>query len=90
MRTKDVKEVLYARQSVVMHAKAFGLDAVDLVEIDYKGLLLHHPCTFIHAYVDIHSGQTSFISCYTHTYVRMYIHVYIRSGPFEGTVGRGL
>ncbi len=36
-RTKDAYEVLYARQSLVTHAKAFGLDAIDLVDIDYKG-----------------------------------------------------
>ncbi len=29
--------MLYARQSLVTHAKAFGLDAIDLVDIDYKG-----------------------------------------------------
>ncbi|XP_064383467.1 citramalyl-CoA lyase, mitochondrial-like [Halichondria panicea] len=37
-RTKDAYEVLYARQSLVTHAKAFGLDAIDLVDIDYKDL----------------------------------------------------
>ncbi len=29
--------MLYARQSLVTHARAFGLDAIDLVDIDYKG-----------------------------------------------------
>lgn len=35
-RTKDAKELLYARQKVVTTAKAFGLQAIDLVYIDYK------------------------------------------------------
>ena len=39
VRTKSAHELLYARQSVVSHARAFGLDPVDLVDIDYKGSL---------------------------------------------------
>lgn len=35
-RTKDAKELLYARQKVVVTTKAFGLQAIDLVYIDYK------------------------------------------------------
>lgn len=35
-RTKDARELLYARQRVVVTAKAFGLQAIDLVYIDYK------------------------------------------------------
>ncbi|XP_061697622.1 citramalyl-CoA lyase, mitochondrial isoform X2 [Syngnathoides biaculeatus] len=35
-RTRDAKELLYARQKVVTAAKAFGLQAIDLVYIDYK------------------------------------------------------
>ncbi|MBN3307637.1 CLYBL protein, partial [Amia calva] len=35
-RTKDAKELLYARQKVVVTAKAFGLQAIDLVYIDYQ------------------------------------------------------
>lgn len=35
-RTKDARELLYARQKVVMTTKAFGLQAIDLVYIDYK------------------------------------------------------
>ncbi|XP_061915742.1 citramalyl-CoA lyase, mitochondrial isoform X2 [Entelurus aequoreus] len=35
-RTPDAKELLYARQKVVATAKAFGLQAIDLVDIDYK------------------------------------------------------
>ena len=36
-RTKSAHELVFARQSLVTHARAFGLDAVDLVDIDYKG-----------------------------------------------------
>ena len=28
---------MFARQSVVTHAKAYGLQAIDMVFIDYKG-----------------------------------------------------
>ncbi|KAL0964109.1 hypothetical protein UPYG_G00318840 [Umbra pygmaea] len=35
-RTKDARELLYARQKVVVTSKAFGLQAIDLVHIDYK------------------------------------------------------
>ncbi|XP_055071274.2 citramalyl-CoA lyase, mitochondrial [Misgurnus anguillicaudatus] len=35
-RTKDAKELLYARQKVVVTTKAFGLQAIDLVYIDYQ------------------------------------------------------
>ncbi|EDO47490.1 predicted protein [Nematostella vectensis] len=38
-RTKDAKELLFARQYVVVHAKAFGLQAIDLVDIDFKDLI---------------------------------------------------
>ncbi|XP_034550370.1 citramalyl-CoA lyase, mitochondrial isoform X1 [Notolabrus celidotus] len=37
-RTKDARELLYARQKVVVTTKAFGLQAIDLVYIDYKDL----------------------------------------------------
>jgi len=36
-RTKDAKELLYARQKLVLVAKAFQLQAIDIVHIDYKG-----------------------------------------------------
>ena len=36
-RTPDAKELLYARQKTVLIAKAFSLQAVDLVHINYKG-----------------------------------------------------
>ncbi|MEQ2212199.1 hypothetical protein XENOCAPTIV_027347, partial [Xenoophorus captivus] len=35
-RTTDARELLYARQKVVVTTKAFGLQAIDLVYIDYK------------------------------------------------------
>ncbi|KAJ8349950.1 hypothetical protein SKAU_G00250800 [Synaphobranchus kaupii] len=35
-RTKDAAELLYARQKVVVTTKAFGLQAIDLVYIDYQ------------------------------------------------------
>ncbi|XP_056145973.1 citramalyl-CoA lyase, mitochondrial [Lampris incognitus] len=35
-RTKDARELLYARQKVVVTTKAFGLQAIDLVYIDYR------------------------------------------------------
>lgn len=35
-RTGDAKELLHARQSVVVHAKAFGLQAIDMVYINFK------------------------------------------------------
>ncbi len=37
VRTKGAKEVVTARQSVVTFAKAFNLNAIDLVQIDYQG-----------------------------------------------------
>lgn len=36
-RTESSTEILYARQRVVLVAKAFGLQAIDMVHIDYKG-----------------------------------------------------
>jgi citrate lyase subunit beta-like protein len=38
VRTSTNKELLYARQKIVACAKAFGLQAIDLVHIDYKDL----------------------------------------------------
>lgn len=35
-RTTDARELLYARQKVVVTTKAFGLQAIDMVHIDYK------------------------------------------------------
>ncbi|KAG4073737.1 hypothetical protein HA402_000961 [Bradysia odoriphaga] len=37
-RTKSSIEILYARQRMVLVAKAYGLQAIDMVHIDYKDL----------------------------------------------------
>ncbi|KPP56812.1 hypothetical protein Z043_125531 [Scleropages formosus] len=45
-RTGDARELLYARQKVVVTTKAFGLQAIDLVYIDYRdeeGKQVIHP-----------------------------------------------
>lgn len=39
-RTADAKELLYARQKIVTCAKAFKLQAIDMVHIDLKGLFV--------------------------------------------------
>lgn len=36
-RTETSEEILYARQRLVLIAKAYGLQAIDMVHIDYKG-----------------------------------------------------
>lgn len=36
-RSNDAKEVMVARQQIVITAKAFGIQAIDVVYIDYKG-----------------------------------------------------
>lgn len=36
-RTNEAKELMFARQYIVTVAKAFKLQAIDLVYIDYKG-----------------------------------------------------
>lgn len=33
-----MKELIHARQSVVVHAKAYGLQAIDMVYINFKGM----------------------------------------------------
>ena len=48
-RTKDAKELIHARQSVVVHAKAFGLQAIDMVYINFKGkkhVVVGERCSF--------------------------------------------
>jgi HpcH/HpaI aldolase/citrate lyase family len=44
-RTKDAGELLYVRQKLVLVAKAFQLQAIDLVHIDYKGIFCGHHCS---------------------------------------------
>ena len=41
VRSKTVEELLYARQKVVTLAKAFGVDAIDIVDTNFKGGLDH-------------------------------------------------
>lgn len=38
VRTDSCMELMYARQKIVAHAKAFGLQAIDLVHINFKDL----------------------------------------------------
>lgn len=38
VRTESCKELLYARQKIVTHAKAFGMQCIDLVHINFKDL----------------------------------------------------
>jgi citrate lyase beta subunit len=38
LRTPEAWEVFYARSAVVIHAAAYGLQAIDMVHIDYKDL----------------------------------------------------
>lgn len=62
-RTKDALELLYARQSVVVHAKAYGLQAIDLVDINYKG---NHISNFLSVLLFFFSffSLSSFYSSY--------------------------
>lgn len=46
-RTESSIEILYARQRVVLVAKAFGLQAIDMVHIDYKSTLNHFDYRFV-------------------------------------------
>ena len=38
-RTKDASELMYARQKLITHCKAYKLKVIDMVYIDYKGNL---------------------------------------------------
>lgn len=38
VRTKDAMELLFARQMFIMHVKGFGLQAIDMVDINFKDL----------------------------------------------------
>ena len=51
--------MIYARQSLVTHAKAFGLNAIDLVDIDYKGT--RDQSTVINIYKGIYKESCVFI-----------------------------
>ena len=65
-RTKSAYELLYARQSLVTHAKAFGLDAIDLVDIDYKGIRI----------VDLVRRPYAVYQCVLKFYVVLYNDLY--------------
>lgn len=39
-RTKDAAELTYARQKMVAYCKAYKLKAIDMVYIDFKGILI--------------------------------------------------
>ena len=44
-RTAEARELLYARSSLVMHASAFGLHAIDMVQVNYLDtVLLEKEC----------------------------------------------
>lgn len=44
-RTIEAKELLYARSSLVLHAAAYGLQAIDMVQINYRDVdLLEKEC----------------------------------------------
>jgi len=38
VRTKDAVELLFARQLFIMHVKGFGMQAIDMVDINFKDL----------------------------------------------------
>ncbi len=38
VRTREAREMLYARSAVVMHAAAFGLQALDILDTDFRDL----------------------------------------------------
>lgn len=38
VRSEGASELLYARQAIVTHAKAYHLQAIDLVHIDFKSI----------------------------------------------------
>ena len=38
VRTKDAVELLFARQFFIMHVKGFAMQAIDMVDINFKDL----------------------------------------------------
>ena len=57
VRTDSSMELLYARQKIVAHAKAFGLQAIDLVHINYKDLQGLHNQSIEGANMGFHRGN---------------------------------
>ena len=44
-RTLEARELLFARSSLVLHAAAFGMQAIDMVQVNYRDMeLLEHEC----------------------------------------------
>jgi citrate lyase subunit beta-like protein len=44
-RTTDARELLFVRSSLVLHAAAFGLQAIDMVQVNYRDMeLLEREC----------------------------------------------
>jgi len=64
-RTKDAKELVYARQKLVLVAKAFQLQAIDLVHIDYKGLsdIIYIDLHVIQCGSEVLAAGVRFLSC---------------------------
>lgn len=46
-RTESSQEILYARQRLVLVAKAYGLQAIDMVHINYKGMFYESILLFV-------------------------------------------
>lgn len=44
IRSEDSSEIMYARQKLVLMAKAFNLQAIDMVYIKYNGRFTHYNC----------------------------------------------
>ena len=61
VNSKDAHELIYARQNLVTHAKAFGLDAIDMVDTNFKGKSLKLDCCYAIVFVPL-ENQTSFLS----------------------------
>lgn len=80
-RTKDARELLYARQKVVVITKAFGLQAIDLVYIDYQdgdglrrqareGALMGFTGKMFAQYTHMHTNKY-----FPHFYLAAFIHL---------------
>ena len=62
-RTEDAKELLFARQFFVTHCKAFNLQAIDMVHINFKGNAFSSQCL---ASMQILAVSWNASSCITH------------------------
>jgi hypothetical protein len=59
-RTNDAKELMYARQKIINCAKAYRLQAIDMVYIDYKGKKRRKKCI---KFLNILAWNTVFQRC---------------------------